>query len=504
MDLFKTKNNQSNGLLLSIIFIILFGFFLRLNAAVKQSFWQDEVYILNISSKYSPSQLIAFEHEDKAHPQLYYIISHFLAKYHLSPLVLRMPSLAAFIPAALFIYLIGTIVFNRQVALIATTMFAVNPFLVNQGFLAKMYGLTYGFTLAGLYFAVKGITQGKYRWSLLSGFFTAIALYLDYSPFWYLLSLAAAGVMAGIVCRRWRHAIVIHLSLIFLTAGVLFAIEMPFFVKNFSTAVQGESYLGTYRNQYIQGTLADFSGLGGTTVKSEYFSWIPFIISIILFWQNLKALALVSDSPLTIRRFFVLFLISSYFVPVIIAYLFSWYSPIFNTRNLWISSLPFLFGPAILFDSPRSGQTKKILIFGYIILLTIASIGRWGFYGKTDWGKFSDQLLDYPDKKVVVFLDFEGPFWGRMRPFFEYYLNLPKYVALKPDLEIHEIDLTAPIDDREISYLAKEPQLWLLSNHDNAYESGQRKLNRTILTEFQTILGCPGKPCGEVFPIYRD
>lgn len=506
------SNSKYGFIQISILLIIIFGFFLRFNAAVNQSFWQDEVYIFNISSKYSPSQLIAFEYEDKAHPQLYYLLSHLLAKYNSSPLALRMPSLIAFVPAALFIYLIGTIVFNHKVALIAAAMFSINPFLVNQGFLAKMYGLTYCFTLAGLYFVIKGIAKKKYCWSLLSGLFTAIALYFDYSPIWYLLSLAIAGIIAGVVWKHWRNLIAVHLSLVFLITGILFAIEIPFFVRNFSAAVKGESYLGAFQQRYIQGTLAEFSGLGGTTIKvdqlmpnvSEYFSWIPFIVSIILFWQNFKAIAIASNPPLTIRKFFVLFLISSYFVPVVIAYLFSWYSPIFNTRNLWISSMPFLFGPAILFESHRSGQRKKILIFGYVVLLAIASIGRWGFYGKTDWGKFSDQLLDHPGKKVVVFLDFEGPFWGRMRPFFEYYLILPKYAVLRRDLEIHEIDLTAPIDDHEVSHLAKEPQLWLLSNNNNAYESAQRQLNRTTLSEFQRIFGCSEKPCGEAFPVYRD
>lgn len=496
---------------ISVVIIVFIGLFIRYHAAIKQSFWQDEVYIYNISSQYSPSQLIGFEHEDKSHPQLYYLLSHFLAKYNFSPLVLRMPSLAAFIPAALFIYLIGAIAFNRQVALIATIMFAVNPFFVNQGFLAKMYPLTYCFTLGGLYFAMKGISSGKYHWPLLSGLFTAISLYLDYSPIWYLLSLAAAGIASSVIYRNWRNIITVHLSLVFLIVGALFAVEIPFFVKNFPAAVKGESYLGTYRKWYIQGTLADFSGLWGTTVKvdqlmpdiSEYFSWIPFIVSIILFWQNFKILAVASNSPLTIRGFFALFLISSYFVPVIIAYLFSWYSPIFNTRNLWVSGLPFLFGPAILFGHYRSGR-RKILILGYIILLTLASIGRWGFYGKTDWEKFSDQLIVRPGKKVIVFLDFEGGFWGRLRPFTEYYLTLPKYISLQHNLKIYEIDLTASYDIRKISHLAKEPQLWILSNHDNAYELEQKKLNRAMLTEFQALLDCSKKPCDKVFPIYRD
>src|SRR3989339_527071 len=128
-----SKNNHPKCLLLSILLIIILGFSLRLNAAVKQSFWQDEVYIFNISRTSTVGQILLMEHDDRSHPQLYYLLSHWLANINTSPIFLRAPSLIASLLTIPLIYLIGKTIFGTVPGILSTLVFAVHPFYINQG-----------------------------------------------------------------------------------------------------------------------------------------------------------------------------------------------------------------------------------------------------------------------------------------------------------------------------------------------------------------------------------
>lgn len=513
MSLIINSSKNHRVLFPYVLLIIALGLILRINAAVKQSFWQDEVYIFTVSKQHTPSQLLLLEQEDKAHPQLYYLLSNLIARYDDSPLALRLPSLLSFIPALLFIYLIGATAFSRPVALMASLIFAVHPFFVNQGFQAKMYGLTYGFVLGGLFFALKGIKNQKFRWLFLSGLFNAAAFYTDYSTVWYLLSLVTAGFISSLLWKEYRRTLWKHLSLILFTTMFFISIDLPIFIKNFSEAAQGE-YLGKYWYWYAQGTMIKFSGLWSLATKindiaprlTPSFVWLPLLlVCITVFLKCIDVLDSTAKTASTItRKNFTIFLISSYFVPVFLSYLFSiLYSPIFNPSNIWISGLPFIFGMSLLFVNNKAKALTVILMI-YIMTLGFASIGRWGFFGTTDWKGLTEQLRSYPGRQDLVFLDFEGPIWARTMPFVDYYLEVPPNDSLKKRVFLHPIDMNKPIDMHLVGELSKLNNLWLLSNGENVENLLYREINKQIVTEFQKFLRCQGKPCEQIFIIHRD
>jgi len=513
MDLFKTKNNQSNGLLSSIIFIILFGFFLRLNAAINQSFWQDEVYILNVSRQHSVNQLLLLQQEDKAHPQLYYLLSNLIARYNTSPFVLRLPSLIAFIPAVVFIYLIGVVVFSRRTGILASFIFAVHPFFVNQGFQAKMYALTYFFVLGGLFFALRAVRDRKFRWSFLSGLFSAAAFYTDYSTVWYLLSLLSAWLISSLVWKEQRRSLLKSLSLTFMVTALFISVDLPLFLNYFGEAATGE-YLGKDWYWYARGAIADFSGSWSLPAMIEaitpsltvYLVWPIFLLSILIFLGCLKTLAgAINTASRITEKFFGVFLLSSFFVPVFSSYLFSiLYSPIFNPANLWVSGLPFIFGMALLLIHNRSKILPMVFVLVYILTLAVVSTGRWGFFGATDWKGLTEQLLLRQGRKDVVFLDFEGSIWARTMSFVDYYLEVPPGNRLKKTVFLHQIDMNKPIDIKLVNKLSMADRLWLLSNADNADGRLAREKNNQIVKEFQSLLQCQKKPCRQVFVVKRD
>lgn len=452
--------------------------------------------------------------EDKAHPQLYYLLSNLISRYHTSAFALRLPSLVAFIPAAMFIYLIGAAAFSRPTALTASLIFAIHPFFVNQGFQAKMYGLTYSFVLGGLFFALTGIKDRKFRWPLLSGLFNAIAFYTDYSTVWYLLSLVTAGFISSLLWKEYRRTLWKHLSLILFTTMLFISIDLPIFIKNFSEAAKGE-YLGKYWYWYLQGTMTGFSGLWSLAAKINDIAprLMPslvrpslLLVSLAVFLKSIGVLDSTAKTASTITpKFFAVFLISSYFVPVFSSYLFSiLYSPIFNPANIWISGLPFIFGMSLLLIHNRAKILPTALLLVYILTLGVASIGRWGFFGATDWKGLTEQLLLRQGRKDLVFLDFEGPIWARTMSFVNYYLEVPPGNRLKKTVFLHQIDMNKPIDMKLVNKLSTADRLWLLSNPNNADNRLARDKNNQIVKEFQTLLGCENKPCQEVFVINFD
>lgn len=499
--------------LVSLFVIGVLGFSIRLNAAINQSLWQDEVYILDVSKQYSLNQLFLLQQEDKAHPQLYYILSNIISRYNTSPLALRLPSLVSFIPTFLFVYLIGTTVFSRRVAFMASLIFAFHPFYVNQGFQAKMYGLTYFFVFGGLYFTLLSIKNQKLRWSILSGLFNAAAFYTDYSTVWYLLSLFAGGLISSLAWREHRRSLWKSLLLTFLITALLITVDLPLFVGYFREAAVGE-YLGKNWYWYARNTVADFSGSWNLPAMinaiapniTNYVVWPIFILSILIFLLCLTALASsINTASAITEKYFGVFLLSSYFIPVFSSYLFSiLYSPIFNTANIWISGLPFIYGLAVLFIRSRKKLLPSMLILVYILTFGITSAGRWGFFGSTNWNGLTKQLLSYPGHKDIVMLDFEGPIWARMMSFTDYYLEFPPNNPLKRYVTLHEIDMSKPVDNKLINKLAERNQLWLLSNADNASSMVERERNHQIVSLYQALLQCENKPCNQAFAVRRD
>jgi len=498
-----SKNNHPKCLLLSILLIIILGFSLRLNAAVKQSFWQDEVYIFNISRTSTVGQILLMEHDDRSHPQLYYLLSHWLANINTSPIFLRAPSLIASLLTIPLIYLIGKTIFGTVPGILSTLVFAVHPFYINQGFQAKMYGLVYLFVIGSLYSLILALKTGKFRWVITSAILAALSLYTDYSAIWYLISILAAGL-----ALRLNRPI---LLIIFLTV-ILTAPNIKLFMFHLHTAISYESYLSGFRHWNISSTIMDFSGLwiimsnlyqSNQTVAVYVLLPLVAIAAGLLYFYVKTIASRLREKNENFQRFFLLFLLISYFLPVFLAYAFSFISPIFISRNLWISGLIFVYGIAALWK-PGVNRLLLLILGGlYIFILGYLSFNRIGFVGNTNWKGLKHAMFQIPEAKILVYLNYEDQFWGRLNPWREYYLEGFDRTPIPANYNIYTIEAVKPMDIELQRKLVGLKYVWLLYSGDFLFGAPEDVIRhqKTIRTA-QQLLECGNKPCQDVILIY--
>ena len=506
----NSKNHQV--LFLCVLLITALGFFLRFNAAVKQSFWQDEVYIFNISRTNTVNQILSMEHDDISHPQLYYLLSHWLANINTSPIFLRLPSLVASLLTLPLIYLIGKTVFGPVPGILSMLVFAVHPFYINQGFQAKMYGLVYLFVIGSLYSLILALKTGKFRWIITSAILAALSLYTDYSAIWYVISILVAGLAGRLI---WKKSFVNSYSsvlfIVFLTI-ILYVPNIKLFIFHLPTAIHDESYLSEFRYWNISSTLMNFSGLWSimsyfyrTNQAVAVFALMSLVVvaaGLLCFLSQTIAFRLREKNE-NFQRFFLLFLLISYFLPVFLTYAFSFISPIFISRNLWISGLIFVYGIATVW---KPGTNKRLwLVLGgvYIFTLGYFSFNRVGFVGATNWKGLKQAMLKIPEAKALVYLNYEDPFWGRLNPLREYYLEGFDRTPVPANYKIYTIEVGKPMDINLQKKLVGLKYVWLLYSGDFLFGTPENVIQhqKTIQTA-QRLLECGNKPCQDIILIY--
>lgn len=504
MDLSKTKNNRSRGLLLFILLISIFGFFIRLNAAIKQSFWQDEVFIFNVSRSTSPEDILFLRLQDRSHPQLYYLFMHYWQKIDTSVLFLRLPSVIASSIAIYFVYLIGKTTLNSSVGLLSSLVYAMSPFYAGLGFQAKFYPFVFLLVFMSLYFLLTSFEQkmSNFR-ATTAALCAALAFYIDYSTMWYLGILGAVLVIAVLGHDKKISVIVspllktLLLTLIFISFSILpLALDLPYILKS-------ESFFGEKRLVAIDISIKEFLGFHG---YSSYL--IPLLFYCLFFREILKFLGDKFDTKL---RFFALFIIAGAISPLLIMYGVSHWFPAINARNLWISGLIVPFGFAAWWMAAvKKRSMLPIMILGlpFLIFNFSSSLFRPHYFsGKTDWGGLIDSAISYQSKKkVFIFLDYEDPYWNRMGPLRDYYAKGYDHQMSISNYKIVTVPMQSRLDEEMLKLYSSLDAVWILYSGEFldpwSLNSDERQKIIENVKAAQLVLHCENKPCKTPVIIY--
>lgn len=489
---------------ISILFIILFGFFLRLNAAIKQSFWQDEVFIFDVSRSTSPEDILFLRLRDKSHPQLYYLFMHYWQKIDTSVLFLRLPSVAASSIAIYFVYLIGKTTLNSSFGLLSSLMYAISPFYAGLGFQAKFYPFVFLLVFVSLYFLLKSFEQKMSNLRVTAAALcAALAVYIDYSTIWYLGALGAVLVIA-VLGRDKKIKVIVNpllktllLTLILISLSILpSAVDLPYILKS-------ESFLGEKRLVAIDISLREFLGFHG---YSSYL--IPLLFYCLFFRQIFKLLGNKFDTRL---RFLALFIIAGAVLPLLVMSVVSLWFPAINARNLWISGLIVPFGFAAWWMATvKKRLLLQIIVLGlpFLIFSFSSSAFRLDYFsGKTDWGKITDSTIPYQSKKkVFIFLDYEDPYWDRMGPFRDYYLKGYDHKKLISNYKIVTIPMQNRLDEEMLKPYSSLDAIWILYSGEflNPWSLNSDEHQKIVenVKAAQLALNCENKPCRTPVIIY--
>jgi len=133
------------------------------------SVWGDEAFSAVLSQKSVP-QIISIIIRDTS-PPLYNLTEHFWFKlFGNSEVAIRALSFLYFLIAVLFVYKIGSYLWNKNAGLIAALLTFLNPFFFIYAFEGRMYSLLAATVTASFYFFL----SKKWKWYVVA---TTLALY---------------------------------------------------------------------------------------------------------------------------------------------------------------------------------------------------------------------------------------------------------------------------------------------------------------------------------------
>lgn len=187
-----------------IVTIFIIAFLLRL-INLNQSLWLDESIVAKVV-KTIPFHLIPFQFSPgDFHPPLYYlVISLWTRLFGISEIVLRLPSIFFSLVAGWFVYKIGLLWKNKQIALWSSIFFLFSPLIIYYSQEARMYMMATMFLTIALYYFLRIIKTNLWIRNdiVLFNLFSALALFTFYGSVFFIAGMIAVGLLFMMPKRR--------------------------------------------------------------------------------------------------------------------------------------------------------------------------------------------------------------------------------------------------------------------------------------------------------------
>lgn len=457
------------------------GLVLRLLSLTAQSIWLDEAYSVFIV-KYDLGYIWNFTVNFDQHPPLYYILLYgWVHLFGDSLAMVRLLSVLFAVPSIWLIYLLATRLFDRNTGRVAAFIMAISPFHIWYSQETRMYSMVVFFVLLSAYFLVRAMKENRVRLWVAFSFFTILAVYSDYSAFYYLVG---SGLFALYFLRQKpRRAIPLFVS--YLAVGLVYAPWIPVFLQQFGNVYSG-FWIKPPTFSTVWDTFISFSSLDSPNTFVN-----TVVIVILLAW-----VFVIPDKTNPERRNAYIFLMFFMLVPIAVSLVFSLRQPIYLTRTVISAAIPFyiLLARAIVgFKSPGLGA----LFLVPLVLLNLASYQITSTATiKEDWRGTANYISQQAKPSDLII--FNAPYV--QMPFDFYWDDLNGGNALsKVERRGYPADETLAHNGKSeplhlTNALASHDRIWVVASHpvgdDPAgFENGliykQFKLVKT--TEFKEI-----------------
>jgi mannosyltransferase len=194
----------------ALLLLLLLGFGARLCGLTFHSLWLDEsasVFLASFSLSEIFQQGMSLQ---EPNPPLYHLSLHlWMRVFGSGEAAVRL--LSAFLGMLYLppIYLLGRRLFSQRVALLATLLAAINPFLVWYSQEARMYALVATLSLWSLYCFVRALDGPRWHWWIAYVVMTVASLYTHF----YAVLLLPAELVFLLICAwrsgsaRWRGVV---------------------------------------------------------------------------------------------------------------------------------------------------------------------------------------------------------------------------------------------------------------------------------------------------------
>ena len=139
----------------ALLGIILVAFFLRMYRIDAPCLRGDEAFSITYARQSVPEMLRHFTTSTEPHPPLSFFVLHYWGRLAgESELALRFTSAFAGLLVVPLIYVLGRLLFDARVGIVAAALLAFNPFYIWHAQEARMYGMLAAFSIASRCFRI--------------------------------------------------------------------------------------------------------------------------------------------------------------------------------------------------------------------------------------------------------------------------------------------------------------------------------------------------------------
>lgn len=358
--MFPKKINPS---FISLLFIALI---VRLISQAGKPFWFDEAISWSFA-KQNISQMFLATAADN-HPPFYYLFLHFWLKIGSSEFFLRVPSVLFGLVSVLVFYNIGTLLFNRKVALTSSLIFSLSPLQVYFSTETRMYSLWTTLTLINFYYFLKIIKKPERNYYFLFAISYLLSLYTHYFSLVYILSLDLFLILYFNKYKRQIPGLLTTqaVALIFFLPWAIFILKNPH--PNPWKIPLFENIPATYLS-FVLG------GLGMVTLKNFFAPVTPFIIKMALGITSLYFFILnIMGILKKITREIKLLLLLLVFFPVLLMSFVSLFKPVYSPRGFIVFSPAFYLLVSLGLENIAMPLRKWLKFMAVFLLGTILLI----------------------------------------------------------------------------------------------------------------------------------
>lgn len=176
------RNYSNQNWFIFLTLIILSAFLFRIYLAINWVFDPDEAFYL-YDSHLILNGLTPFEDFYTRSPLLLYLLTLFLKIFGENYVAGRLLSVVTSTITIYFVYLIGNNLYNRNVGLLASFLFAFSPFINRWAYTIVTEPTQLMFTTIAMYMLALGLKTNKKHYYLLNGIFLALSMLVRKSSF---------------------------------------------------------------------------------------------------------------------------------------------------------------------------------------------------------------------------------------------------------------------------------------------------------------------------------
>jgi len=446
-------NLKKHAWLLVLILIIVLATILRLWGIEHESYWLDETISIRQAQQENYGDTLELIRHD-VHLPLYITLLHFWVKlFGISEFSGRMLSLLFGVTAVLVCYLLAKELFNRNVALVSSLLFAISPIMIYYSQETRLYSLFVLLSLTSFLFYIKFIQSNRLRDFLFYLLFSTLLIYTHLFAFLVILvqNISAFYVLKNEILKKW-----------ILSQVILVVLFLPWVTTLINQLGRGQNIVWIQQLSFgmLFGSVLDLVG--------NIYVLLIFIGCLIYFF-------VFDRKTLTQRKVGLLFLWLT--IPFILVLTYSFlFSPLYHTRYLLFVVPAVIIIVSLLLT--RIAQTNKVLSYTVLCLIVLVSlvtvVEQVYHLEKDDWRSVSAYVADNIEGHEYIFINpfyHHDPFtyYFDSHCFMDEYIHSCNYenhnlLALTWDADCcHDVTPLTATDDKNVLSSYLNETVWLIS-----------------------------------------